>query len=71
MLHKYEIGFESRIMSMYFGKYLMAYYKEEDIGKIYLFIKIFSKMFCIFECHNKYLDKVLAKLLKKKLKYGR
>lgn len=69
MIHKYEWGFDIKWLGFYFGKRLPSYEIQEDIGKVYIFIKFIHKYYKIYENHNLKLEKLWRHLLLKKLGY--
>lgn len=72
MTSRYEVGFESKIISWYFGRFHHCYEVEEDAYKVYLYIRIFNKYILIFKTFNKYLQRLWSYLvLKRKLGYER
>lgn len=69
MIHKYEWGFEFIGFGFYFGKFSPVYEIKEDIGKVYIALKFFGKMYVLYKNHNPKLEKLWRHLLLKKLGY--
>ena len=70
MINRYEVGFETKVISLYFGKFHHCYEVEEDAHKVYLYIRIFNKYILVFKTFNRYLQRLWYYLVaKKKLGY--
>ena len=67
MIHKYEVGWESKLFKIYLGHFTAAYFITEDQGKVYLEIIIFFKQF-IFKFSKGIIPKLEHYLLKRKFK---